>query len=259
MVIGFIGTGHMGGSLALILGKDGTNEILLCNRSKAKAEALQKKIGSNAKIENIEGVVQKSDVLFIGVKPVDLDDLLNVLPSPKGIVVSMVAGVSIAEIEPFLDGAPLVRILPNTPVAVGKGLTLVTFDDFFYEESKKKFMDLLAPTGRLIEVEEEKLNPGGVLTGSAPAYLDYFIDALAEAGVAIGLSKEEATEYVLGMCEGAVALALESGESPRKLGEAVCSPGGSTIEGVNVLLKRGLYDTVSDAVNATFEKNKKMR
>ena len=118
---------------------------------------------------------------------------------------------------------------------------------------------MLSPMGEAVEVTEDKLNPGGVLTGSAPAYLDYFVDALAEAGVSIGLTKEEATQYVLAMCEGVIALAKESGKSPKRLGEEVCSPGGSTIEGVQVLLERGLYSMEKEASLATYRTNQKMR
>lgn len=259
MIIGFIGTGHMGGSLATILGKGSKDEILLCNRTKEKAERLARAIGPNARLATIEEIAEKSDYVFLGVKPKDLDDLLSVLPRLNGVAVSMVAGVALAEIEPFLQGAPLLRILPNTPVAVGKGFTLVCFDDSFTKAEKDAFFSWFAPTGKAVEVEEDKLNPGGVITGSAPAYLDYFIDALIRAGMEIGLNESEATEYVLSMCEGAVALAKESGKSPGRLGEEVCSPGGSTIEGVKVLLSEGLYDTVAKATKATYEKNKKMR
>lgn len=259
MVIGFIGTGHMGGSIALALGKDGAHRLLLHNRTEDKAARLQKTIGENAIVVPLEEVASQADVLFLGVKPVDLDGVLKALPRPRGIVVSMIAGVSLKEIAPFLGGAPLVRILPNTPVAVGKGFTLVTFDASFSAAQKKAFLELLSPLGEAVEVAEDKLNPGGVLTGSAPAYLDYFVDALAEAGVSMGLTKDEATKYVLAMCEGAIALAKESGKSPKRLGEEVCSPGGSTIEGVQVLLERGLYSMVEEASLATYRKNQKMR
>lgn len=259
MIIGFIGTGHMGGSIALALGKGGAHRLLLHNRTEEKAARLQEAIGENAKVASFDEVASRADVLFLGVKPVDLDDVLKALPRPHGIVISMIAGVKLEEIAPLVGDAPLVRILPNTPVAVGKGFTLVTFDASFSEARKKEVLDLLSPMGEAVEVTEDKLNPGGVLTGSAPAYLDYFVDALAEAGVSMGLTKEEATQYVLAMCEGAITLAKESGKSPKRLGEEVCSPGGSTIEGVQVLLERGLYSMVKEASLATYRKNQKMR
>lgn len=259
MVIGFIGTGHMGGSLAQIIGKEGKHDVLLCNRTPSKAEALKRGLGERTKVVDAATASLESDVLFLGVKPIDMDDVLRALPRPKGIVVSMAAGISITEIASLLPLSKIVRILPNTPVIIGKGITLVTFDESFSQEEKSVFVDLMKPTGKVVETTEDKLNPGGVITGSAPAYLDFFIDALMEGAKSLGLSQEEATDYVLSMCEGAIALAVESGKAPKKLGEEVCSPGGSTIEGVSVLLRDGLYETVRKACHATYEKNKKMR
>lgn len=113
-------------------------------------------------------------------------------------------------------------------------------------------------TGELIEVKEEDINPISVITGSAPAYLDYFIDALVKAGIHQGLNEKEVTNYVLKMIEGTIKLNLRSNKTPLELGKEVCSPGGSTIEGVNVLIEKNLYKIVEEAFLATLNKNKEM-
>ena len=97
-----------------------------------------------------------------------------------------------------------------------------------------------------------------VLTGSTPAYLDYFIDSLSEFGKELGFSKEESIDYVLQMALGTVLLNMNSNKTPKQLGDEVCSPGGSTIEGVKVLLDKGLYEIVKEAAYASYKKNKKM-
>ena len=114
-------------------------------------------------------------------------------------------------------------------------------------------------TGELVKVKEDKINAISVVTGSAPAYLDYFIDALIKALEKEGIDKKEATYYALMMSLGTIKLDLESYKSPLELGKEVCSPNGSTIEGVNILLNRDLYAIVEEAFQATLKKNNKMR
>ena len=113
-------------------------------------------------------------------------------------------------------------------------------------------------TGELIEVKEEDINPISVITGSAPAYLDYFIDALIKAGINQGMNEKDVTNYVLKMIEGTIKLNLSSNKTPLELGKEVCSPGSSTIEGVNVLLQKNIYEMVEGAYLATLNKNNKI-
>ena len=257
MKIGFIGTGHMGGSIAYALRNNPSIRLLLCDKDRQKAVDLSKRIGRGCFVMDARSIVHDSDIVFLGVKPGDIEGLLRKIASvsTNAVVVSMAAGISIAELGAALPSHPVIRILPNTPIAVKKGFTFVAYGDQVTDEQKKIFADLMKDTGILCEIEEEKINAASVITGSAPAYLDYFLDALAEAGVKMGLTKEEATSYALHMAEGAVKLAIASDKSPKQLGEEVCSPGGSTIEGVDVLRKKGLYEMTEEAAMATFRKN----
>ena len=254
ITIGFIGTGHMGGAIAKRLSNV---NILLNNRSANKAQTLAKAIGDNAQVCDPLSLCAKSRFVFLGVKPADMQGLSHTLSTASGeaIFVSMAAGLSLSSLEALFPGRKLIRIMPNTPVEVGKGITFVSFGNIS-EEEKAEFFSLMAPCGQCVEIEESKIDAASVLTGSAPAYLDYFLDALAEAGTKLGLSKEEATAYSLAMAEGAVALAKQSNHTPKELGAAVCSPGGSTIEGVDVLLSHGLYDDLALAAASTYYKNR---
>ncbi|MBQ8141717.1 MAG: pyrroline-5-carboxylate reductase [Bacilli bacterium] len=257
MKIGFIGVGHMARSIALAITDVKDSTLLLCNRTIQKAIDLQKKI-QNSKVSSFEEVIQESDIVFLGVKPIDLFPVLDQIKELKthALFISMVAGISIEQMQERLD-VPYIRILPNTPVAVKKGLTLYRCSEDVTPTQKETFLNLMKGSGEVTEVEEKDINLISVLTSSAPAYLNYFIDALIQAGVKEGL-KEDATYYVLKMIDGTIALDLESEKSPLTLGKEVCSPKGSTIEGVQQLLDSNLYEMVSKAVRATYQKNNKM-
>ena len=258
MKIGFVGTGHMGGSLAVALGGSGA-DLFLHNRTRSKAEALASRIGPQAHVATLEEAVG-CDYVLLGVKPKDVEALLAdpAWGKVQGVIVSMAAGLSLARLQAMLPKAKLIRILPNTPVAVGEGLTLVCFGEGVDSAVQAEFARLMGSTGRLAVISEDKLDAASVLTGSAPAYLDYFVDALIQAGVQLGLDPMDAQDYVLGMCRGTIALAQASDKSPLALGREVCSPGGSTIEGVQKLLDGGLYETVLKACQATDHKNRHM-
>ena len=260
MNIGFIGTGHMGRSLALIIAKKRSDVLLLNNRTSQKAIDLKNEIGSSAFVCSYEEIFLKSDYIFIGVKPKDFDELMDKVSKydNKKVLVTMIAGLSIEEIERKYNG-PIIRILPNTPTLIGEGLTFVTYNNKVSSKERKDFEEIMSTTGKMIEIAEDKINLASVFSGSAPAYVDYFIDAMAEGASKLGLSKEEATMYILQMLKGTVLLDLESDKSPLELGKEVCSPGGSTIEGVNCLIKLGLYDMLYKASKATYDKNNNMK
>lgn len=255
--IGFIGTGHMGASLALVI-KDYPNSLLLLNnRTQSKAENLQKKI-ENSKVLSFKEVVEQSDVLFIGVKPIDFKEVLNEIKTlnNKVLIITMVTGITIKEIQQIIEN-PIIRIQPNIPCVVKSGVTLVSYPSIS-DEHKNLFLNIMKETGSIFEIKEEQMNTISVISGSASAYLDYFIDALIKAGIHQGLNEKDVTDYVLKMAEGTIKLNLASNKTPIELGKEVCSPGGSTIEGVNVLLNNNIYKIVEDACLATLKKNNKI-
>lgn len=257
MKIGFIGVGHMGSSLAIAI-KDYKEATLFYNDiDKHKALSLKEKIGGEVK--DFIDVIKESDYLFIGVKPIDADELFNQIKEidNHAVIVSMIAGKTIKEIKQIVDN-PVIRILPNTPVAIKSGLTLFNYSSDVNDNRLETFKKIMKETGELVKVEEDKINPISVVTSSAPAYLDYFIDALIKALQKEGVEEKDATYYALMMCLGTIKLDLKSDKSPLELGKEVCSPNGSTIEGVNVLLNHHLYEVVDEAYHATLKKNDKM-
>ncbi len=258
MTVAFIGTGNMGGALARAAAKSPLcTRLLLSNRSPEKAKKLCEELG--ASLTDNRGAAAEADVLFLGVKPQGLDEMAagireTLAGRERCVVVSMVAGRSVAELEALLGGQPVVRILPNIPVAVGEGVTLLCASDKVTEEEKSLVMGLLAPSGMVAELHEEQLDAASGVTGCGPAFAALFIDALADGAVACGLPRREAIAFAAQMLAGTARTLLASGEHPDALKDRVCSPGGSTIQGVRKLEEGAFRAAVMNAVIATYEK-----
>jgi pyrroline-5-carboxylate reductase len=257
-VIAFIGTGNMGGALARAAAKSPLCEkLFLSNRSPEKARKLAEELG--AEPTDNRGAAAQAEILFLGVKPQGLERMVegirDVLEArERCVVVSMAAGWTIAELEKLLGGLPVVRILPNIPVAVGEGVTLLCASSRVTEEEKNTVKELLAPSGMVAELQEEQIEAASGVTGCGPAFAAMFIDALADGAVACGLPRREAIAFAAQMLAGTARTLLQSGEHPDALRDRVCSPGGSTIQGVRKLEEGAFRAAVMDAVIATYEK-----
>ena len=174
------------------------------------------------------------------------------------VLCSMAAGLSIARIQEMAGGDyPVIRIMPNTPASVGAGMIQYCTSNVTAEE-EAEFLKLMAPAGRLDAVPESLIDAASCVSGCGPAWVYQFIEALADGGVACGLPRAKAQEYAAQMVLGSAKLVLESGQHPGALKDAVCSPGGSTIQGVRVLEEKGLRGAVMDAVIASYNKTKEM-
>lgn len=264
MIYGFIGTGNMGSALAIAVDKDGRNEILLANRTVAKAEKLSQKIKS--KVSTNKEIAAKADVIFLGVKPQFMQDVFDEIApilsnrTDHFILVSMAAGLSMDDIvkKSTVDNCPIVRIMPNTPIAIGEGIILYDYKNI--EESEVD--DLLSSLSccGMIEYLPEKLIPAASsVAGCGPAFVDMFIEALSDGAVLCGLPRAKAIALASKMVMGSAALVLESGKHPGQLKDEVTSPGGTTIEGVRALENGGFRASVMNAVIAATQKNDKLK
>ena len=258
---GFIGTGVMGGALARAV-RQKCESILLSNRRKEKAAALAKELGCDCGTN--EEVAENCEYIILAVKPQAvfsvLEQIRPVLSARKDgfVIISIAAGVTVKSIKEAVGfDVPVIRLMPNTPVAVGCGVTLCAFDRVT-EEEKAGFLDLFEKTGYCDEIKEELIDAAGSLTGCGPAFAYIVMQALADGAVAAGVDRARATKYAEMTLKGAAELALQTGEHPEKLKDAVCSPGGSTIEGVEVLEKYAVRSAFVQAVKASCEKNKKL-
>ncbi len=252
MKLAFIGTGNMGGALARAAAKDGNNELFLVNRHPEKAEKLAREIGGS--VVDYETAIRESELVFLGVKPVVLPGLCESIRSlfaakkEPFCIVSMVAGVSIAELRSLLGADyPVIRIMPNTPVSVGEGMILYTSAADAFTDS---FLQAMRHAGIFLPIEERLMEAGMAVSGCGPAFVDLFVEALADAGVAGGLPRKDAITVAAQMVLGSAKLILESGKHPGELKDAVCSPGGTTIQGVRKLEEKGFRSAVIEAVLA---------
>lgn len=261
---GWIGTGNMGSALARAAAKTlDPADLLLSSHSGERAAALARELGC-ATADN-ETIAAQSGYLFLGVKPQKMADLLRTLSpvlaarTDEFVLVSMAAGLSMAEIQAMAGGGyPVIRIMPNTPVAVGSGLILYDATENVSPAALEGFCRGMAAAGVLDPLPERLIDAGSAVSGCGPAFADLFLEALADGGVACGLPRAKAQFYAAQMLLGAAQLALESGLHPGALKDAVCSPGGSTIAGVRALENRAFRAAGMEAVTAAYERTKEM-
>ena len=259
--LGFIGTGNMGGALARAACKSITSDqVFLANRTVEKARALAEEL--ECRVADNEAIAESADFIFLGVKPQIMADLLAEIGpvlakrESRFILVTMAAGLTIARIQELAGGNyPVIRIMPNTPAAIGEGMILYACGEGVAQTEEKVFLDAMAGAGRFSPLPEKLIDAGSAVSGCGPAFVDLFIEALADGGVACGLPRAAAMEYAAQMVLGSARLVLESGKHPGVLKDAVCSPGGTTIQGVRTLEEAGFRGAVMDAVIAAYEKN----
>lgn len=261
MIYGFIGSGNMGGALATAVCKAvNPSDVYLSNRTKSKADLLASELGCKS-VTN-EKVVSDADFIFLGVKPQMMADLGKSIAdslekrTSRFVLVSMAAGLSIDDIKKLTRmDAPVIKISPNTPVAIGEGIVLYTCSYEVTSEEKEAFVKALSECGLVTEIPENLHAIGGALSGCGPAFTDMFIEALADGAVACGLPRKTAIAIAAQMVVGSGKLVLETGKHPGELKDAVCSPGGTTIQGVRTLEENGFRAAAMDAVIAAYEKN----
>lgn len=262
--IGFIGCGNMGKAMlgALVKSDNINNEdIIVSTKSNESAKRINEEFGVQTTVVNSE-VAEKSNILFLAIKPYFFKEVIEEIKyivSDDTIIISIAAGVTIGQIEEwFGKSVKVVRTMPNTPALVGEGMSAVC-------PNKNITLDELEYVGRLYNsfgkyeiLEEKDFHAFIALCGSSPAYVFMFIEAMADAGVKLGIPRAKAYKLAEQSILGAAKLALEAGKHPGVLKDEVCSPGGTTIEAVIDLEKNGFRNTVISAVEKCADKSKNM-
>ena len=252
----FIGTGNMGGALARAACRAiGPDEVVLTNRTAGKAQALAQELGCAAAPDN-DRAVEQAHYIFLCVKPQMMQGVLEQLAptlrrcheaGQEKVLVSVAAGLRLADLSRFAQGAgysPLVlRLMPNTCVGVGQGVTALCAPEGAGEEALAQVERILSQSGLVTRIPE----------GQMDACL--FLEGLADGGVLAGLPRALAMEYAFRMVLGTCAMALERGKHPGVLKDEVCSPGGSTIAGVAALERAGFRAAAMDAVLAAWRRS----
>ena len=259
MQYGFIGCGNMGGAIARGL-SNSTKKIMVSDRS-GKAAALAAELGlvygDNATI------ARECQVIFLGVKPHMMKDVLcplqQILAERKPLLISMAAGLTLQTIESFVGvGLPVIRIMPNTPTAIGKGVIQYCCNDLVTEDILADWLADMAPCGLVDKLEERLIDAASALSGSGPAYMYIFLEALADGAVACGIPRTKAYEYAAMTMIGSAEMYLATKQHPGALKDAVCSPGGSTIAGLRALEQHAFRAAVMDCVIAAYNRNKEL-
>lgn len=256
MKYGFIGCGNMGSAIVTALAKS-TKDILITDPSDAaKTFASETGVSFGTAQE-----VCRCDRVFLAVKPQVLASALaplkEALSEKKPVIISMAAGVPIEKIQALIGTPlPIIRIMPNTPVAVGKGMILYCHNDLVSREIADSFVSDMCHSGKLDSIPEALIDAGSALSGCGPAFMYMFLEALADGAVACGVPRAKAIRYAAQTMAGSAEMILSTGKHPGELKDAVCSPGGSTIAGVKALEDSGFRGAVIDCVIEAYKKTR---
>ena len=236
-------------------------DIIGSDKSVAMREKAAEAYGILTKESN-EEVAKESEVLILAVKPQFLGDVIDGIRDvikPETLIISIAAGKTITWLEnSFGKEIKLVRCMPNTPALVGEGCTGVCVNAQVSEEEKIFSVKLMESFGKASVVTENLMDAVVAVSGSSPAYVFMFIEAMADAAVDAGMPRAQAYEFAAQAVYGSAKLVLETGKHPGELKDMVCSPAGTTIAGVRVLEEKGFRGTVMDGLAACVEKSKNM-
>lgn len=257
MKIGFIGMGHMGRAMSAgavsAFGRENIS-FFVPDQEHGKQYAAELKL----KYCPTYAQAADTDLLVLAIKPQvyrAVADALAPVLKENTIVISPAPGISIARLSDILGGhTKIARIMPNTPAFVGEGMTGVTFSQALTQEEKESVEKLLTSFGKYGEVNEDLMDAVVCVSGSSPAYVYIFIEALADSAVKYGIKRDVAVKMAAQTVLGSAKMVLESGEDPAVLKNAVCSPGGTTIQGVSALEEQGFRNAIIKATDACYKK-----
>ena len=262
--LAFLGAGAM--AEALVRGLVASNfyapaDIALFSPSQTRARSLADSVGARC-VASPFHAIRKADVIVLAMKPHQIESALVPLRaefSLDQLVISIAAGVSTARLEACFDGEiPVVRAMPNTPALVGAAATAVCRGRYASADDLAVAKQIFAAVGVCVEADEKLFDGVTGVSGSGPAYVFNFIEALADGGVRAGLSRAVALKLAAQTVMGAAQMVLETGEHPGILKDRVASPGGTTIAGLHALERGGFRGTVMDAVVAASERSKEL-
>jgi len=258
--IAVLGGGVMGETILagiLAAGWSG-DQVVLSERRAEVAQRMAERHGVLIGDSNAD-TVAGSNVVVLAVKPQDVDALITeITPSldSSALIISVAAGLSTQWFEQRLPGGqPVVRVMPNTPAVVGEGMSAISGGAHTSGEHLRLTEELLAKTGRVMQVPEKQQDAVVGISGSGPAYVFYVADALSEAGVLLGLTRDDARELAVQTLLGAATLLRETGDHPALARERVSSPGGTTIAALRELDERGVRAAMIAAAKAAHDRS----
>lgn len=260
--IGCIGAGNMGGAILSRLAAGMDQSLLhVYDTDGARAEQLARKTGITVSA-SAEDLARASAVIIIAVKPDTVAEVLGTIEgaiTSGSIIVSIAAGVTLASMEKILGpSAKIIRIMPNTPSLVGEGMSVLSPNTNVDVKSISEVEQIFSRIGKAMVLPEKLMDAVTGLSGSGPAYVFTFIQALADGGVKLGIPRDKALMLAAQTVMGAAKYVIETGEDPMSLRGKVTSPGGTTIEGIHVLERSGFAGIVMDAVERAAQKSQRL-
>lgn len=262
--LGVIGGGVMGEALLSrlldqsIFTKDA---VLVSDPSTSRRQFLRDQYGVQV-VEHNETVVRQADVVLLAIKPQILNgvavQLQDTIATVRPLLLSILAGVTLKQLQATFEGWPVIRAMPNTPATVGAGVTALASGEGITPAQFGQAKQIFASVGDVVEIPEYLMDAVTALSGSGPGYIALVVEALADGGVAAGLPRAIAMQLALQTVKGTAELLQQSGLHPGALKDRVTSPGGTTIAGVTQLEARGLRSALIEAVRAACDRSKEL-
>lgn len=264
MKLGFIGAGNMAQAIIGGIIKKGIvdkNEIIASAATMKTIDKVKEEYGINTTLDNRE--VAKAEILFLAVKPVFykqvIDEIKDIDVDGNQIIVTIAAGKSIEWVEnAYGSERKIIRTMPNTPALVGEGITAVCPNKNITDKDLGEICRLLEGFGKAEVIKESMMDAVVAVSGSSPAYVFMFIEAMADAAVAEGMPRAQAYQFAAQSVLGSAKMVLETGKHPGELKDMVCSPAGTTIEAVRTLEKTGFRSSVMECMKACADKSRNM-
>jgi len=263
MRIAFIGGGTMGEAIVrCLLSKDVAvpADVVISDVSQSRRELLSREYGVSTLADNRKAI-EGADLIILAVKPQDLAQVMEEIknPAPQQLVLSIVAGASLSSLQHGLKHTCIIRAMPNMPAQIGEGMTVWTATAKVSQGQKEIARSILGSMGEELYVNDEKyLDMATALSGSGPAYVFLFIEALIDAGVHIGLPRNMAEKLAIQTIIGSTHAVQKTGKHPAELRNMVTSPGGTTVEALLQLEKGNFRSILLEAVAAAYNKAKRL-
>jgi pyrroline-5-carboxylate reductase len=262
MKIGFIGGGNM--AEALLRGMVQSSrfkiqDIIISEPKEERRKYLQQNYGIKT-IESNKELVSSCNIIILAIKPQNMDtvlDEISELVTEEKTVVSIAAGITFAHLSSRLRTKKLIRVMPNTPALVQEGMAVMSLCECFSDPSIAMVREIFMSTGKVITLPEKYMDVVTALSGSGPAFIALFIEAMIEGGIKRGLNRDDAIILTIQTLLGTVRL-LETGITPQRLREMVTSPGGTTAAGLGIFEKHGFRDIIDNAIEAAVHRSKEL-
>lgn len=256
MKIAIIGCGNMGKALASRLSK--FHQLFFYDHHVEKALNLEHE-GCGTACNDIKDALIKSEIIILAIKPQSLKHLTEMIKdkiSDNQLLISLLAGITIETLQPYFPGVSIVRMMPNLPILCGEGVVGLSLSKIMKNQDKEQLTNIFESLGKLYWLPEEKIDALTALTGSGPAFFFAMIEAMVDAGVAMGFSDTDAKNLTYQMLKGSLTLLENSSKSPQELISQIASPQGTTIAGLKRLEELTVQESIKSAFCAAYDRAK---